>query len=162
MQSLANETEPEVWRQIAPLLEDGMARLGEKDRDALVLRFFEGKSFQDIASAAGATENAAKKRVHYALEKLRRYFAKRGVVSSASALARGDGHLLRPGRADCAGAIHHRRRHCQRGGGQRLNLGAGQGDSEEPALGKNEIRRGSRRRPAGGGRCGHARRREYG
>jgi RNA polymerase sigma factor (sigma-70 family) len=87
MQSLDNETEPEIWRHIAPLLEDGMARLGEKDRDALVLRFFEGKSFQDIASAVGATENAAKKRVHYALEKLRRHFAKRGVVSTASALA---------------------------------------------------------------------------
>jgi RNA polymerase sigma factor (sigma-70 family) len=87
VQSLGNETEPEVWPQIAPLLEDGMARLGEKERDALVLRFFEGRSFQEIASAAGASENAAKKRVHYALEKLRRYFAKRGVVSSASALA---------------------------------------------------------------------------
>jgi RNA polymerase sigma factor (sigma-70 family) len=87
MQSLADETEPEVWRQIAPLLEDGMARLGEKDRDALVLRFFEGKSFQEIARAAGASENAAKKRVHYALEKLRRHFSKCGVLSSASALA---------------------------------------------------------------------------
>ena len=87
MQSLADETEPEVWRRITPLLDDAMARLGGKDRDAIVLRFFEGKSFQEIASAAGASENAAKKRVHHALEKLRRYFAKRGVGSSTSAIA---------------------------------------------------------------------------
>jgi RNA polymerase sigma factor (sigma-70 family) len=87
LQSLANESEPEVWTQILPLLEDAMARLGEKDRDAIVLRFFEGKSFQEIARAAGASENAAKKRVHYALEKLRRYFAQHGVVSSTSTLA---------------------------------------------------------------------------
>ena len=86
MQSLANENEPEVWPQIRPLLDDAMARLGAKDRDAIVLRFFEGRSFQEIALAAGATENAAKKRVQYALEKLRRYFAKHGVVSTASTL----------------------------------------------------------------------------
>ena len=30
MQSLANETEPEVWPQIVPLLEDAMARLGRR------------------------------------------------------------------------------------------------------------------------------------
>jgi RNA polymerase sigma factor (sigma-70 family) len=87
MQSLADEPEPEVWRRITPLLDDAMARLGGKDRDAIVLRFFEGKSFQEIASAAGASENAAKKRVHHALEKLRRYFAQHGVESSASAVA---------------------------------------------------------------------------
>ena len=87
MQSLATETEPDPWPQIMPLLDDAMGLLGEKDRDAIVLRFFEGKSFAEVASATGASENAAKKRVQHALEKLRRYFAKRGVVSGTSALA---------------------------------------------------------------------------
>jgi len=86
MQSLTRETESEIWPQIAPLLEDAMARLSEKDRDAIVLRYFEGKSFAEIARAAGATENVARQRVHHALEKLHSYFAKRGVVSSASVL----------------------------------------------------------------------------
>ena len=45
-----------------------------------MLRFFEGKSFQEIGAAFGASENAAKKRVAYALEKLRKYFSKRGVI----------------------------------------------------------------------------------
>src|SRR5437016_1453730 len=44
MQSLSNEAGPEVWSQIAPLLDDAMAKLGEKDRDAVVLRFLDGKS----------------------------------------------------------------------------------------------------------------------
>jgi RNA polymerase sigma factor (sigma-70 family) len=87
MQSTANETESDVWRQIVPLLEDAMGRLGEKDRSAIVLRFFEGKSFSEIGVAFGASENAAKKRVNYALEKLRRHFSKRGVVSTAAILA---------------------------------------------------------------------------
>lgn len=85
MQSHSNE--PEVWPQIMPLLEDAMGRLGEKDRNALTLRFFEGKSFDEIGTAFGASENAAKKRVAYALEKLRKYFSRRGVHSTTIAIA---------------------------------------------------------------------------
>jgi RNA polymerase sigma factor (sigma-70 family) len=87
MQSLANETEPEVWPQMAPLLEDAMGQLGEKDRNAIALRFFEGKSFQEIGAAFGASENAAKKRVAHALEKLHRYFSKHGVSSTTAIIA---------------------------------------------------------------------------
>ena len=87
MLSLSPETEPEFWREITPLLEDAMGALGEKDRDAIVLRFFEEKSFQEIGLAFGATENAAKKRVAYGLEKLRRYFLKRGVVATVTVIA---------------------------------------------------------------------------
>jgi RNA polymerase sigma factor (sigma-70 family) len=87
MQSLSNETGPDDWRHIAPLLEDAMGRLGESDRNAVVLRFFEGKSFQEIGTAFGASENAAKKRVNRALEKLRKFFVKRGVASTTSIIA---------------------------------------------------------------------------
>ena len=86
MQSLSNETGPETWRQIMPLLEDAMGRLGERERNAVVLRFFERKSFQEIGAEVGATENAAKKRVGHALEKLRRFFLQRGVDSTAAAI----------------------------------------------------------------------------
>src|SRR5215469_9382846 len=85
MQSYPNE--PEIWPQIVPLLEDAMGRLNEKDRNAVLLRFFEGKSFHEIGTACGGTENAAKKRVAYALEKLRVFFAKRGVQSTTAAIA---------------------------------------------------------------------------
>jgi RNA polymerase sigma factor (sigma-70 family) len=79
--------EPEIWPQIVPLLEDAMGRLNEKDRNAVVLRFFEGKSFHEIGAACGGTENAAKKRVAYALEKLRAFFTKHGVQSTTAAIA---------------------------------------------------------------------------
>lgn len=87
MQSLSNETEPNLWPQIAPHLEDAMGQLAEKDRNALALRFFDGKSYQEVATVFGTTENAAKKRVAYALEKLRKYFSKRGVVSTTAIIA---------------------------------------------------------------------------
>jgi len=80
MESSLNQSEPEAWTQIAPLLGGAMEQLGQKDHDAVVLRFFEGKSFQEIGTAFGASENAAKKRVAYALEKLRKYFSKRDVI----------------------------------------------------------------------------------
>jgi len=87
MQALSNQTEPEIWPQIMPLLEDAMGRLGEKDRDALALRFFEGKSFQEIGAAFGVSENAARKRTNHALEKLRCCFSQGGVTSTTETIA---------------------------------------------------------------------------
>lgn len=48
MQSLSDETETRP--EIEPLLEDAMGRLNEKERNAIVLRFFEGRSFQEIGT----------------------------------------------------------------------------------------------------------------
>jgi len=77
----------QTWEQLAPLLEDAMGQLGDRDRAAVVLRFFGGKSFAEVAMAAGVSENAAKKRVIRALEKLHRYFARRGVSSTTESIA---------------------------------------------------------------------------
>src|SRR5580658_3024234 len=82
MQSILNEPQPDPWLQIAPLLDGAMEHLGQKDHDAVVLRFFEGRNYKEVGAALGASENAAKKRVTCALEKLRRYFSKHGVSST--------------------------------------------------------------------------------
>jgi RNA polymerase sigma factor (sigma-70 family) len=87
MQSLANEAEPDVWPQIAPLLDDALGQLGERDRHAIVLRFFENKRLGEVGAALGATEDAAKMRVNRALEKLRKVFTKRGVTLTATLIA---------------------------------------------------------------------------
>jgi hypothetical protein len=57
------------------------------DRDALVLRFFQDQDLRRVGSALGIGEDAAQKRVSRALERLRELLAKRGVTSTASALA---------------------------------------------------------------------------
>ncbi len=90
MQSILNEAEPmqeETWNQIAPLLDGAMEQLGQKDHDALVLRFFENKNFTEVGAALGASEDAAKMRVNRALEKLRKFFTKRGVSSTTAIIA---------------------------------------------------------------------------
>jgi len=87
MQTVLNENESEAWRQIAPLLDAAMAGLNETDRHAVVLRFFDGKSLREVGAALGANEDAAKKRVGRALEKLHRYFSRRGVSSTTAIIA---------------------------------------------------------------------------
>ncbi|HTL59625.1 MAG TPA: sigma-70 family RNA polymerase sigma factor [Candidatus Limnocylindrales bacterium] len=87
MLSQLNETEADSWREIEPLLETAIGQLGEKDQNALVLRFFEDRSFKEISSALGTTEAGAKMRVNRALEKLRVLFTKRGLTLSAAAIA---------------------------------------------------------------------------
>ncbi|HTA94643.1 MAG TPA: sigma-70 family RNA polymerase sigma factor, partial [Verrucomicrobiae bacterium] len=87
MQSTLNEPENETWEQIAPLLDAAIAGLNEKDRHAVVLRFFQNKSLNEIGEALGASEDAAKMRVNRAMEKLRQFFVKRGIASTTAILA---------------------------------------------------------------------------
>jgi uncharacterized protein (TIGR03435 family) len=87
MQTILNEPDPMIWNQIAPLLDDAMGGLGETDRNAVVLRFFENKTAAEVAAALKLTEAAAHKRVNRALEKLRKFFTKRGVSSTTTILA---------------------------------------------------------------------------
>src|SRR5581483_1898201 len=87
MQSILNESEKGTWSQIAPLLDMAIVGLNEKDRHAIVLRFFQNKSLNEIGAALGASEEAAKKRVNRALDKLRAYFSKHGVTSTTATIA---------------------------------------------------------------------------
>ncbi|HTI71775.1 MAG TPA: sigma-70 family RNA polymerase sigma factor [Candidatus Limnocylindria bacterium] len=85
-QNMSNETEPDDWHQIAPLLDSAMAELNETDRHAVVLRFFDGKSMSEVGAALGASEDAAKMRLNRAIEKLRKSFTKHGVVLPTTVL----------------------------------------------------------------------------
>jgi RNA polymerase sigma factor (sigma-70 family) len=87
MQSVLNEPESAAWTQIAPLLDTALEQLGGKDHDAIVLRYFQNKSLREIGVALGANEDSAKKRVSRALEKLRKFFTKHGVVSTTAIIA---------------------------------------------------------------------------
>ncbi len=67
------------WPDIAPILDDAMQTLAEQDRTAVLLRYFEERSLRDISEAIGMSEEAARKRVARALERLRLWFNKRGI-----------------------------------------------------------------------------------
>ena len=76
-----------AWEQIAPFLDEAMATLGDQDRNAIVLRYFEQKPLADVGRALGVDADAAQKRVARAVDKLRKFLVKRGLVLSAAVLA---------------------------------------------------------------------------
>ena len=87
MQSTLNEQENETWSQIAPVLDAAVDGLSEMDRRAIVLRFFQNQSLNEVGAAIGTSEEAARKRVNRALEKLRYYFKKRSISSTTAVIA---------------------------------------------------------------------------
>ncbi|MGA2556617.1 MAG: sigma-70 family RNA polymerase sigma factor, partial [Verrucomicrobiota bacterium] len=76
-----------AWAELAPLLDQALAQLGETDRQAVLLRYFENKSLAEVGNKLGAGEDTARKRVSRALEKLRKFFAKNHVVYSTAIIA---------------------------------------------------------------------------
>jgi RNA polymerase sigma factor (sigma-70 family) len=87
LQSFPGAPTPDPWPQIALHLDEAMGYLGDRERDAVVLRFFEGRSFQEVGEALGAAEGTAQKCVERALKKLRSFFNRRGIALSMVTLA---------------------------------------------------------------------------
>jgi DNA-binding CsgD family transcriptional regulator len=88
MQSGMRENQTnDSWGQMAPLLDEAIASLNETDRNAIVLRFVEGRDFKEVGAALGATEDSVRMRVNRAVEKLRVFLARRGVALSAAVIA---------------------------------------------------------------------------
>jgi RNA polymerase sigma factor (sigma-70 family) len=86
MNALQDHSEENLER-IALVLDEAINRLGSEDRAAILLRFFEQMDFRSVGRVLGSTEDAAKKRVSRALDKLHYQLTTRGVALSAAALA---------------------------------------------------------------------------
>ncbi len=72
------------------LLNDVMAvlsKLGPRDRDLVVLRYLEGKSFPKIAEIFGYSVDGTRMRVNRALGKMNRILRRKGVTSSTALIA---------------------------------------------------------------------------
>ncbi len=75
------------WSTLQPLLDDVLGGLRERDRTAILLRFFEGRRLADVGARLSLSEDAARSCVDRALERMRAGLARRGVTSTASGLA---------------------------------------------------------------------------
>jgi RNA polymerase sigma factor (sigma-70 family) len=85
MNSFQEHSESDL-RQVAPILDEVINRLGAEDRTAILLRFFEQRDFRSVGEALGSSEDAARMRVTRALEKLHALLKHRGVTLSVAAL----------------------------------------------------------------------------
>jgi RNA polymerase sigma factor (sigma-70 family) len=75
------------WQEVAPFLDQALAQLNEPERKAILLRFYERKSFAEVGIHLGIGEEAARKRIERATDKLRTRFLKQGTVLSAATVA---------------------------------------------------------------------------
>jgi len=67
-------------------LEDALTELEADERNALVLRFFEDRQLRDVGRELGVSEEAARKRVTRALDRLREVFGRKGITASTGAI----------------------------------------------------------------------------
>ena len=77
---------PNVDPAIQEPLDEALSRLGERDRQAILLRYVEGFSSREIADWLGKSEAAAKKQLERILQKLRQRLAQRGHATTAATL----------------------------------------------------------------------------
>ena len=74
------------WTRLRPVIDDAIVELKEEEREAVVLRFFDQRSFSEVGATLRVTEEAARKRVERALDKLRAALQRRGITSTTAAL----------------------------------------------------------------------------
>lgn len=75
------------WDRVRPVLDEALGELSDADREAILLRFFEGRDFASVGAKLHVADNTARMRVERALEKLRARLERRGVTSTGAALA---------------------------------------------------------------------------
>jgi TonB family protein len=75
------------WERVRLLLDKTMCELRDSDREAILVRFFKGRAFEEVGRELGVSADAARMRVDRAVDRLRIRLARHGVTSSAAALA---------------------------------------------------------------------------
>ncbi len=87
MNEMLREADPPVdWARLQPALDEVLGELKERERMAILLRYFEKRSLAEVGAKLALSETAARSCVDRALEKMRAQFARRGVTSTSAAL----------------------------------------------------------------------------
>ncbi|MBN1256224.1 MAG: sigma-70 family RNA polymerase sigma factor [Planctomycetes bacterium] len=82
-----NQDDESVWDSITPLLDHALVSLRARDRKAVILRYLQNKSMREIAAELSVSEDAAKKRVASAIERLRGVLRRKGIAVPVAMLA---------------------------------------------------------------------------
>lgn len=87
MQPQISETEvAHDWEELKPILDGEIDKLGARDRQAILLRFFAQRPFAEIGNALGVSTDAARRRVDRALERLHRSLNRHGAAPTFAAM----------------------------------------------------------------------------
>ena len=83
---LRDETTSIDWERVQPVLDAVLGELKERERVAILLRFFEKQPLANVAARLSLTETAARSCIDRALDRMRERLAQRGVTSTTAAL----------------------------------------------------------------------------
>ena len=84
--SAAGMAEPQSWEGTVPVLDSALNELSPQDRRVILLRFYEGLSYDDLVKRFGSEAATWRKRCNRAVERLRATLARRGTLVSTVAL----------------------------------------------------------------------------
>ncbi len=88
------EAEESAWQAALPYVDDAIDSLPEAERQLVVQHFFQRRTFRELSTGTGRTEDALRKRAGRALERLSAFFKRRGIALSAAALTGGLGQRV--------------------------------------------------------------------
>jgi RNA polymerase sigma factor (sigma-70 family) len=74
------------WQRVRPVLDEVIGELRDADREAILLRFFEGRDYASVGAQLSLSDNTARMRVERALDKLRVLLQRRGLTSTSATL----------------------------------------------------------------------------
>ncbi len=74
------------WKHIESDLDEAMTALNAEEQNLVVMRFFQNQNWRDISAAVALSEDTVQRRVSGAVEKLRSFFARRGVAVSCTVI----------------------------------------------------------------------------
>jgi RNA polymerase sigma factor (sigma-70 family) len=75
------------WERLRPVIDEILGDLRERDREAVLLRFFEERTFAQVGQRLKISEDAARIRVSRALDEMSRRLSRRGIDSTAAVIA---------------------------------------------------------------------------
>jgi hypothetical protein len=75
--------------RLRDVLDDALHELESPDREAVLLRYLEGRDLKSVGHALGLSDDAARKRVDRAIDKLHGVLVRRGIRSTHAALSAG-------------------------------------------------------------------------
>lgn len=106
MQELLRTSGPDLdWESFRPMLDDAMQELNDGDREVILLRYFQNRTYPDIGEQMKVGENGARMRAERALEKLRGVLERRGLTTTGAVAALLSANAVSAAPAGLAGTI---------------------------------------------------------
>jgi RNA polymerase sigma factor (sigma-70 family) len=88
MQDSTNDAREQAnWEHLRPILDEVIQKLRREEREAVLLRYLEDLPFAEVGARLAVGEDAARMRVNRGIERIREILGKKGIRSTAGALA---------------------------------------------------------------------------